>query len=250
MSYTEFANKMLVALYRECGGDRGVQIPIATLGERFGIKLEKPFWLRDLKEEWASLNLANFPEDGSGDRRSVTITLHGVRQAEALPSDLLPTLESGDETVESEFTGAPTTDHIATLNPHDVVLHPVPASTQFVEIVAAEVVPASDRVVRFDHNSAAHKEISSGLENLFLEIRGNNQVGETAEERDRILRSLDAARMLWSATELRVVQIKVGIILAVEDAHSALAKIGAGVGVALLVDAIKALVKSVSGIQF
>ena len=116
--------------------------------------------------------------------------------------------------------------------------------------VEAEVVPASDRVVRLDHNLPAYTEVKSSLDELYEQIRADNAVGETPEHRDRLLRSLQAAKWLWEAAELRVVQVKVGIILAIEDAAEALRAVGKMIGVAILVDAIKAVVKACSGIDF
>ena len=244
MSYTEFANKMLLALYRESGGDRAVQVPIATLGNRLGIRLEKPFWLRDLKEEWASLNLASFPEDGSGDRRSVSITLHGVRQAEALPSDLLPNLQGDQEIGGSQFTEASASDLISPLGPNDVVLHPVPQSVQIGDFVEAEIVPASDRVVRFDHNNPYFVEISAGISDVREAVRATNGLDTGSEDRERILAALDAAQFLWKSVQIKVIDLKVGILLALEDATKFLAATAKAVAAALLVDTFKAFVKN------
>ena len=118
------------------------------------------------------------------------------------------------------------------------------------DLAEAEVVPASDRVVRLDHNLPAYCEVKSGLDELYEQIRADNAVGETPEHRDRLLRSLQAAQSLWEAAELRVIQVKVGIILAIEDAEKALIAVGKMVGVAILVDAIKTVVKACSGIDF
>ncbi|MFD2578607.1 hypothetical protein ACFSTD_08470 [Novosphingobium colocasiae] len=89
---------------------------------------------------------------------------------------------------------------------------------------AAGHVPASDRVVPLDHNSPQYREFKQGLSVLLSEVRGNNKIGDTPEERDRIVRSLDAANELWGSLELKVIQIRVGVILAVEDAGNALQK--------------------------
>ena len=45
-------------------------------------------------------------------------------------------------------------------------------------------------------------------------------------------------------------QIRVGVIMAIEDATSAAAKVGKAVGGALLVDRIKRIVKQTTGIDF
>lgn len=114
----------------------------------------------------------------------------------------------------------------------------------------AELVPASDRVVPINHNMPEYAQVRDGLANLRTQIHGNNEVGETAEQRDRLLRSLDAASALWDARELKLVQIKVGIILAIEDAGNAFKEIGKMVAIGILIDAVKAVVKACSGIEF
>ena len=57
-------------------------------------------------------------------------------------------------------------------------------------------------------------------------------------------------RKLWEAAELRVIQIQIGVILAVEDAASVLAPLGKAVGINLLVDLIKQIIKVATGIHF
>ena len=249
MNYTEFANKMLLALYRESGGDRAIQIPISGLGSRFGIRLEKPFWLRDLKEEWASLNWASFPEEGTEDRPSVSITLPGVRQAEGLPADLLPGPHGDREITEDKYAEKPAHSNVSPIGPNDVVLHPVPGSAQIGENVEALVVPASDRVVGFDHNNPNYAEISDGIAELREAVRVTNDSETNPEDRERILAALDAAQLLWRSAQIRVIHLKVGILLSLEDATKFLASTAKAVSAALLVDTFKAFVKNHTGVD-
>ena len=249
MNYTEFANKMLLALYRESGGDRVIQIPISGLGSRFGIRLEKSFWLRDLKEEWASLNLASFPQEGTEDRPSVSITLHGVRQAEMLPSDLLPGLQGDQEITEDRSAEKAESNNASPIGPNDVVLHPVSGSVQIGETVEALVVPASDRVVGFDHNNPNYAKISDGIAELREAVRVTNDSETNPEDRERILDALDAAQSFWHSTQIRVIHLKVGILLALEDATKFLASTAKAVSAALLVDTFKAFVKNHTGVD-
>jgi hypothetical protein len=109
------------------------------------------------------------------------------------------------------------------------------------------VVPASDRLVSLDHNRPEYQQVKSGLAELKTEVAGLNDI--QADERDRLITSLSAAQSLWEAAQLKVIQIKVGIILAVEDAKAALVKVGKAVVAALIVDALKALIKSQTGID-
>ena len=108
-------------------------------------------------------------------------------------------------------------------------------------------IPASDRLVGLDHNSSDYLAIKSELDDLYEKIRSDNEVGESAEERSRLLQSLSAAKNLWAAAELQTIQIKVGIILAVENAGRALQKAGKAVGWAILIDSIKSYVKNKIG---
>ena len=61
--------------------------------------------------------------------------------------------------------------------------------------------------------------------------------------------SVSAARKLWEATELKVIQIKVGIIITIEDTIDLLSKAGKAVGKALLIDLVKSIVKHKTGID-
>ena len=109
--------------------------------------------------------------------------------------------------------------------------------------------PASDRIVPLNHNSPEYQSIKAGLDELAETIRGSNDVGESLEERDRLLQSLVAARELWAAAELQLVQIKVGVILAIENAGKALTKIGKSVGWAVLIESEKEFVKNKIGLS-
>ena len=111
--------------------------------------------------------------------------------------------------------------------------------------VSAEIVPAADRLVPLDHNLPEHLQVKRGLEELHEAVRSVNDL----PERDRLLASLTAAESLWQAAELKIIQIKVGVIMVIEDAGRALAATAKAVGAALLVDAIKALVKAKTNID-
>ena len=110
-------------------------------------------------------------------------------------------------------------------------------------------VPAADRIVGLDHNSEQYSQIAAEIDRIVELARGDNEFGQSTEDRDRRVRALEAARLLWSAAELSVVQIKVGVILALEDAEVAFAEIGKAVGVGLLVDLIASFVKDRIGID-
>ncbi|KTW02471.1 hypothetical protein SB4_03340 [Sphingomonas sanguinis] len=59
-----------------------------------------------------------------------------------------------------------------------------------------------------------------------------------------MLSALDVAETLWSTGNLKLLQVKVGVLMAVEDASRLLAETAKQVAVSLLIDAIKAFVKT------
>jgi hypothetical protein len=115
------------------------------------------------------------------------------------------------------------------------------------ETNSAAIVPAANRLVNLDHNRPEYLEVKAGLAQLKDEVGGLNDL--ESNERNRLITGLNAAELLWEATQLKVIQIKIGIILAVEDAKEVLVKIGKAVGAALIVDALKALIKSQTGVD-
>lgn len=66
-------------------------------------------------------------------------------------------------------------------------------------------LPASDRVVGIDHNSAEYNDAEKNLEALERAVGSNNILGsESLEERDRIVAEISAARRLLNATRVRL----------------------------------------------
>ena len=112
-----------------------------------------------------------------------------------------------------------------------------------------QLLPASDRLVPLDHNSAPYLEIKNGLAELHEELRSSNDLPCSPEERERLLASVSAAQRLWDAAQLKIIQIKVGIIITIQDAVSLLSQVGKGIGKALLIDTIKSIVKHKTGLD-
>jgi len=108
-----------------------------------------------------------------------------------------------------------------------------------------QFVPAVDRLVPLDHNLPEYLRVKQGIEELRELVRSSNDL----PDRDRILASLTAAGSLWQATELKVIQLKIGVVMAIEDAGRALKNTANAVAWALLVDAIKVLVKATIGLD-
>ena len=117
------------------------------------------------------------------------------------------------------------------------------------ESVDAMIVPASDRIVSLNHNTPEYEEIAQGLADLSDQFRGANDLEIDEAEKGRILSALAAASQLWEASQLKAMQVKVGVLMAVEDAVTAFGPTTKAIGFALLIDAIKAFVKSHAGID-
>ena len=232
MSYTEFAKKMILALYLESDGDTSLEVKFNSLCQKYAISVDKPFWIENLKNEWLQQGLVSFPEDGSGRRETAVITISGVRNAEATDRSLLSIPSSQ-------------------IGPNDVVLHPVPASTsaRIEERLEDEIIPASNRVVRLDHNNPEFAAIANGLAEVREAVREINDSDVDPEERERLLASFDAAQTYWQAVQIKVIQLKVGVLMAVEDAVRILGGTAKAVTAALLVDSIKTFVKNHTGVD-
>ena len=105
-------------------------------------------------------------------------------------------------------------------------------------------VPAADRIVPLNHNEPDYLAISEGLTAVTEAVRGFNDYEADPAERDRVLASLSSAIALWDAAQLKIVQVKVGVSLAAEDASHFLTGTAKAVAATILVDAIKAFVKN------
>lgn len=111
--------------------------------------------------------------------------------------------------------------------------------------VTISAFPAADRLVPLNHNSLEYLEVARGLEELREAVRGANDLSD----RESVIATLSAAQALWKATELKIIQIKIGVVMAVEEAGRALAETAKAVTTAILIDAIKSLVKSKTGVD-
>ena len=78
-----------------------------------------------------------------------------------------------------------------------------------------DAAPASDRVVRFNDNSPEHLQAAELIVQVTTAVEGDNSIA--TDERSRLRATLRAAAELWQATELKIIQIKVGILMALED---------------------------------
>ena len=77
------------------------------------------------------------------------------------------------------------------------------------------IAPAADRVVRFCDNSPEYVQAGDLIVQITNAVEGDNAIN--SGERSRLRAALRAASELWQATELKIIQIKVGILMALED---------------------------------
>ena len=104
-------------------------------------------------------------------------------------------------------------------------------------------------MVPLNHNAPEYIEIRAGIADLTDQIREWNGDPDNPDERSRLLHGLEAAQRLWEATQLEYMQIKVGVIMAVEAVGPRLEALGKGVGWKLLIDAIKGFLKHYANID-
>lgn len=106
------------------------------------------------------------------------------------------------------------------------------------------IAPAADRVVQFDHNAPDAIKISKDISEIFDSVRGANGPEIHENERVRVQNALQVAKQIWDSGQFKIIQLKVGIILAIEDAAILLSKTTKHVAAALLVDTIKSFIKN------
>ena len=129
-------------------------------------------------------------------------------------------------------------------NPESKIARYVSAGVHAYESVSyVSDIPASDRIVSLDHNSAAYIDVSEKFLEAIDAIKSINISEEQLEERDNVVAQLSAGQILIKSTELTVMQIKVGVLMAAESAKLFASDTIQKLPVSLLVEAIKALLK-------
>ena len=211
-SYTVFEKRLLAAAYFVSNRTDKYAVTISEIREHFNFEIPDRFARIALADIYARELSTGYLTEESLENHTIALTAAGIKEAEAIIS--------GNESDISEFD------------------------------IADHSVPAADRLVTLDHNSPEYQEISRELNNLKDALRLTNDAGESGGERDRLVDSLDAAIQLWSSSQLKILQIKVGVIMAVEDVGAALQKAGKAVGWSLIVELIKGYVKNKVGIEF
>ena len=211
-SYTVFEKRLLAAAYFVSNRTDKYAVTISEIREHFNFEIPDRFARIALADIYARDLSAGYLTDESLGEQTIALTAAGIKEAEAIIA--------GNESDISEFD------------------------------TADNSVPAADRLVTLDHNSAEYQEISRKLKNLKDALRLTNDAGQSGGERDRLVDSLDAAIQLWASSQLKIIQIKVGVLMVVEDVGSALQKAGKAVGWSLIIELIKDYVKNKAGIEF
>jgi hypothetical protein len=218
-TYDDFADRFLAALYLETEASGRPLHPARNIRTKYGCAPAKEHWIGRMADDWEHSNFKNVVRIASGyEDWSFSISPEGARKVEADFVD--------DDEIRSylgQFTPSATTK-------------PDTATSGSVD---GGIVPASDRLVRLDHNQPEYQKIARGLVDLHEQIRQDNEVGATGDQRDRLLKSLSAAKELWSSRELFLVQIRIGVLMAVEEATSAIVVLGKAVGAGMLGDQIQ-----------
>jgi hypothetical protein len=110
--------------------------------------------------------------------------------------------------------------------------------------VPDDQAPASDRVVRFNHNAPEAQEIATLIDDICESVRGANGAEINELERERVSAALGVAKAVWQSGSFKLIQLKVGVLMAAEDAAALLISNAKHVAAAMLVDAIKAFAKN------
>jgi hypothetical protein len=239
-TYTDFAEKMIIALYQESERTEKSYHKFGELIDRYNID-SKESWIQRLADEWEYGYASEISRVLGGSARDwdVRISAYGMRYVEEKYGDkggvgivLKP--------VETTARPDPLPEGSSDPREDDVILR---------DEASATLVPASDRLVSLDHNSAPYLQVKEGLAELYEELRAANDLDCTPEERGRLLSSVFAAQKLWDAAQLKIIQIKVGILITIQDAVDLLGKAGKAVGKSVLIDVVKAIVKHNTGID-
>jgi hypothetical protein len=248
-TYTAFEATFLVACYLLCEETGREIVESGDVLDRYRLS-PKPNWVRRA--------LSSFHESGytkgrliiSDDDRGQPIYLSalGVKEAERLLHEGGVSVPETDNLPEgtSEITGG----RVFLSRDSDwTPSNPREGDIIFRDELSAELLPASDRLVPLDHNSAPYREVKEGLAALHEAIRASNDLPCSVDERDRLLASISAAQQLWDSAQLKIIQIKVGIIITLEDAFDLLSKAGKAFAKVVLIDTVKSIVKHKTGIE-
>lgn len=111
-------------------------------------------------------------------------------------------------------------------------------------------VPAADRLVTLDHNQPNYREIVEGLDRAIEEASRTRPNGVSGDEHASIVAGLKGAKELWGSFELTILQLEVGVLMAVERAQETLKVSFEMARGSLLVEAIKLMIQGLKQVDF
>lgn len=248
MNFSDFSKKFLVALYNDASVS-GEVFESGDILDKYGLKFNEG-WVDRVLQDWRSREFIQGPGTAGGELvQPLYMTGLGFEQAERLLQKGIVVTERLPEGVvelpQGRVFGSEASPPEGFAGREGDVFYQFEPASESSEGTA--VAPAADRVVRFDDNQAARIEISNSLLEIREAVRGVNTADP--DERDRVGTSLEAAYTLWQAAQLKIIQVKVGVLMAAEDAANLLKNTAKGVAAALLVDTIKAFIKNYTGVD-
>ncbi len=247
MTRDEFSKPYLVALYYKNRDQSNIALTVNDLLREFDLPRDE-YLEKEVLEYLNFLSVTRSPPGAVGPDEPIMITPNGKATAENwIEQGVTAPLWSVAN--DATLTGASDLGTGFGSGAFGVGTFAGPTRTNETEAETMQV-PAADRVVTINHNSPEYKLVEDGLRDLLTTVHQNNEVGDSANHRERLLSTLHAAQALWQSTELKLIQIEVGVMMAVEDAGLALKKVGSLVTIGIIIDAIKHLIKSVTGIDF
>lgn len=109
-----------------------------------------------------------------------------------------------------------------------------------------QLAPTADGMVPLNHNHPEYAEIKTALDDaikLAEETRPNDISGD---QHASVIANLKSARQLWDSCELQAIQIRVGILMAIEAAQNQLKITFEAARGSLLIEAIKSFFSEIS----
>lgn len=243
MSKVEEAEQaFLFALLMEYEVDPNGYVDLPSLHSKYQLKFPKG-WLESLVSEWEDFGWIDVIRTHDGTSASIRRTRYS-----AVLKRVMSWLNAASLTIDPRKE-----EVLSDASPTDAT--PLPNGWKWFTFASDEEDEGrqstpehrsvAQRIVALDKESDEFKQVQTGLDELIERARGANDL----EDRDRIIASLSAAQTLWSSASLRLIQIKVGVLLAIEDATNALGSVAKGVGAGLLIDLVKSIVKSRTGLD-
>ncbi|RYY22310.1 MAG: hypothetical protein EOP62_23425 [Sphingomonadales bacterium] len=238
----EAEQAFLFSLLLEYEADSSTYAPLSTLHGKYHLTFPES-WLDSLVSEWEDFGWVDVSRTHDGTSAKIKRTRYSAVLKRVM-SWLDATSLSIDPRKEEILSDA---------SPKEIT--PVPNGWKWFTyeadsltsggVSAPKSQAVGSQIITLDKESGEFQQVQTGLEELIERVRGANDL----DDRDRILAGLSAAQSLWSSASLRLVQIKVGVLLAIEDATTALGSLAKGVGAGLLIDLVKSIVKNKTGLD-